>query len=232
MAGLPEKFDWDELLRAAAVLQGLLPDAVLVGGSAAALIADHRVSRDIDFTLDDLRSRFDALLEQLEARSDWVTARYRKPLLILRSLSGVETGLRQLRRIAPLETTTVATRWGPVRVPTPEELLRVKCWLALTRNQTRDYLDIVALAEILGDARSVAALSQFDDLYRDLYRVDAGRDVSPMLQLARQLADPSPEDHDWMDLGAYKGLRDPWRSWDCVRQACGRFSTGLIAARG
>jgi len=231
MAGLPEEFDWDELLRAAAVLQGLLPDAVLVGDSAAALIADHRVSRDIDFTLDDLRSRFDALLEQLEARDDWVTARYRKPLLIPGSLSGVETGLRQLRRTAPLETTTVATRWGAVRVPTPEELLRINCWLALTRNQTRDYLDIVALAQILGDTRSVAALTLFDELYRDLYRADTGRDVSPLLQLARQLADPNPEDRDWMDLGAYKNLRDPWRSWDCVRQACGRLSTDLIASR-
>ena len=144
---------------------------------------------------------------------------------------GVETGLRQLRRTAPLETTTVATRWGAVRVPTPEELLRINCWLALTRNQTRDYLDIVALAQILGDTRSVAALTLFDELYRDLYRADTGRDVSPLLQLARQLADPNPEDRDWMDLGAYKNLRDPWRSWDCVRQACGRLSTDLIASR-
>jgi len=31
---------------------------------------------------------------------------------------------------------------GPIRVPTLPEMLRVKAWLVLRRNATRDYLDV------------------------------------------------------------------------------------------
>lgn len=34
--------DWEEVLSAAARLQRILPDAVLVGGTAAAIHAEHR----------------------------------------------------------------------------------------------------------------------------------------------------------------------------------------------
>ncbi len=49
--GLP---DWEQLLAAERHLQTLLPDAVLVGGTAAALHAGHRVSLDGDHVLADL----------------------------------------------------------------------------------------------------------------------------------------------------------------------------------
>ena len=42
---LPE---WEEVLSAAAHLQRILPDAVLVGGTAAAIYAGHRLSTDAD----------------------------------------------------------------------------------------------------------------------------------------------------------------------------------------
>ena len=54
---LPE---WDLVLSAAAHLQRILPDAVLVGGTASAIHARHRFSRDADHVLTDLRVRFDA----------------------------------------------------------------------------------------------------------------------------------------------------------------------------
>ena len=60
---LPE---WDALLSSAAHLQRILPEAVLVGGTAAASFAHHRVSMDHDHTLGDLRSRFDDVLAALE----------------------------------------------------------------------------------------------------------------------------------------------------------------------
>ena len=59
--------DWEQVLSAAARLQQLLPEAVLVGGTAAGLHASHRVSRDADHVLIDLRSRFDEVLGQLES---------------------------------------------------------------------------------------------------------------------------------------------------------------------
>ena len=61
---LPE---WDALLSSVAHLREVLPEAVLVGGTAAAIYAHHRVSVDHDHTLGDLRSRFDEVLAQLES---------------------------------------------------------------------------------------------------------------------------------------------------------------------
>jgi hypothetical protein len=61
---LPE---WEQVLSAAAHLQRIFPDAVLVGGTAAALYAGHRVSTDADHVLTDLRVRFDKVLAELES---------------------------------------------------------------------------------------------------------------------------------------------------------------------
>lgn len=51
--------DWELVLSSAARLQRILPDAVLVGGTAAAIHVGHRFSRDADHILTDLRDRFD-----------------------------------------------------------------------------------------------------------------------------------------------------------------------------
>ena len=62
------------VLESAARLQELVPDAVLVGGSAAALYAGHRDSFDHDHVLIDLRDRFDVVLEALESEGDWAVS--------------------------------------------------------------------------------------------------------------------------------------------------------------
>ena len=93
MQPLPE---WDLVLSAAARLQRILPDAVLVGSTASAIHAHHRFSRDADHVLTDLRVRFDAVLDQLESVAGWKTARVQRPVQILGSLDGIETGVRQL----------------------------------------------------------------------------------------------------------------------------------------
>jgi len=49
---------WERLLSSAARLQKILPSAVLVGGSAAALHVRHRFSRDAGHVLTDLNRRF------------------------------------------------------------------------------------------------------------------------------------------------------------------------------
>jgi hypothetical protein len=49
--------DWDRVLGAAAHLQRILPDAVLVDDSAKAIYAQHRMSVDADHVLTDLRER-------------------------------------------------------------------------------------------------------------------------------------------------------------------------------
>ncbi|MGQ0679807.1 MAG: hypothetical protein ACT4OM_09170 [Actinomycetota bacterium] len=220
-----EQKGWEQVLDAAARLQALVPDAVLVGGTAASGHAGHRVSSDDDHVLTDLTSRFDTVLADLEATRGWVTARARRPVLILGSLDGVETGIRQLIRRRPLEVETISAPSGdPIRVPTIEEMLRIKAWLVLKRNATRDYLDVVALAaQLAGRAAEVAA--GIDTYYADQIGPD-GRRVST--QLARQLAEPAPYDLAEVELGSYRKLDHRWQSWEEVAKACRSLAVGML----
>lgn len=223
--------DWESVLRAAAELQEIVPGAVLVGGTAAAIHARHRISLDADHVVADLVQRFESLVEFLEGKAEWKTSRLQPPVMVLGRFHGVETGIRQLRRSLPLETTKVQIEDKTVVVPTPEEMLRVKGWLALTRNALRDYIDMVALAHFLGRERSTEALAMFDHCYRDNYR---GREVSPLLQLARQLADPMPYDRQDIDLKHYKGIVAPWDDWGNIKTHCQELSYWMatIIAQG
>lgn len=81
--------DWELVLSSAARLQRILPDAVLVGGTASAIHAEHRFSRDADPVLTDLRGRFDEILAQPESVAGWKTARVQRPVQILGSLDGI-----------------------------------------------------------------------------------------------------------------------------------------------
>ena len=59
--------DWELVLSSAARLQRILPDVVLVGGTASAVHAQHRFSQDADPILSDLRPRFDEVLALVES---------------------------------------------------------------------------------------------------------------------------------------------------------------------
>jgi hypothetical protein len=225
-----EVFDWESVLKAAAEFQQIAPGGVLVGGSAAAIYATHRFSRDADHVYQDLEVRFDRLLEFLEQRGDWETARVNPPKLILGNFRGVETGLRQLRRTLPLEVASVRVGDASLLLPTPAEILRIKGWLIIDRNAVRDYVDFAALAHWLGSERTATALVEFDRYYEDIYRPKGDRDVSPGLQLARQLADPKPKDLGDVDLKRYKGLKPPWDDWESVRFQCQGASILLLDA--
>ena len=218
---------WEQVLAAAARLQRLLPDATLVGGTAAAAHAAHRISFDDDHVLTDLRERFDEILDHLERSDGWLTARVNRPVLILGSLDGVETGIRQLIRIRPLEVEEISTPAGRLRVPTLEEMVRVKAWLVLRRNATRDYLDTVALADRLGvDAAARVALG-LDAFYED--QVGAGgRRIAT--QLAKQLAGPAPYDLSDVDLPTYRSLAPRWQAWANVEAACAEIAHRMLDA--
>lgn len=198
--------DWERLLAAERHLQHLVPDAVLVGGTAAALHAGHRVSMDGDHVLEDLRGRFDEVLAALEAAAGWQTERVQRPLLILGQLDGILTGIRQLRRTRPLETEEIAG----LRVPTLAEMARVKAWLLVTRHTVRDYLDTMVLLERLGGDGAARALGPFDEIYRQ----ESG--ASPLAELAERLAAAAPRDLGDIDLATYRGLGPPWNDWQHV----------------
>lgn len=224
MADRPGAFG--DVLAAAERLQQLVPDAVLVGGTAASLYAEHRVSFDDDHVVRDLRSRFTEVLDCLEASEGWVTARVRPGRVILGSFDGIETGVLQLRRTRPLEVTELQVKGHRLRVPTADEMLRVKSWMIVYRNATRDFVDVAALADRCGVASSGRVLSAMDAYYADQH--EAGRGVTS--QLARMLAEPRPYDLDRIDLESYRELEPRWREWGQVERTCGELAVQVLAA--
>jgi len=217
---------FDEVLRSAARLQALVPDAVLVGGSAAVFYAGHRDSYDHDHVVADLGKRFDIVLEALESDPDWVLNRATPGKIILGSLGDIEAGVRQLMRRRPLEVQTVpAPGGGSIRVPTAEETLRIKAYLIVKRNQARDYIDVAALSEHFGVDRSASVLNRLDDYYD----ADAGDQTAVASQLLRQLGDPRPKDSQTTrQLGSYKNLAPRWASWEAVAQQCMAIADAML----
>lgn len=206
-------------------LQELVPGAVLVRGSAAAVHAAHRVSLDYEHVIADLAERFDLILERLEALGDWSMARAQPGKIILGELGGIETGIRQLIRGRPLEVTGVEIEGKTVVAPTIEEALRIKAWLALSRNQTRDYQDIAALADRMGPEEAAATLRGIDDYYGEINR----RPEAVASQLVRQLADPRPRDADvTTQLASYKALQPRWHDWSAVRSVLGELARRMV----
>ncbi|MDO8461720.1 MAG: hypothetical protein Q7S98_02550, partial [Deltaproteobacteria bacterium] len=53
---------WERLLSSQVLFQSHFPESILVGGTAAALHAGHRVSIDADHILPDLKKRFAEIL--------------------------------------------------------------------------------------------------------------------------------------------------------------------------
>jgi hypothetical protein len=215
------------VLESAARLQEVVPDAVLVGGSAAALWANHRSSADHDHVLEDLSTRFDAVLEAIEATDGWVTNRVTPGKIILGELGDIESGVRQLIRNRPLEVTEVTLPSGQVlRVPTPDETLRIKGYLIVRRNQVRDYLDVAALADRYGITHAADVLQHIDAYYSE----QRGRESAGVAtQLARQLADPRPADaRTIQQLARYKGLDARWTDWRNVTDVCRSLAVEMV----
>lgn len=221
-----------QVLASAARLQEVVPDAVLVGGSAAALHAGHRDSFDHDHVLADLIDRYQEVLEAVEATEGWATSvrASKPPFTIMGSLGGVEAGLRQMRRQRPLETCEIELGGGAVVVaPTAAEALRVKAYLVVQRNVVRDYLDVVALVDHLGEDAAVEVLSNIDAYYVDR----SGEAGSVLTSLVAALADPQPRDTDvTRELPRYKGLDARWHEWEDVVAACRGLALRLAGATG
>jgi hypothetical protein len=106
----------------AAPLQTKIPAAILVGGTAAALHAGHRISFDHDHVIKDMAKNCDAAILVLESIAGWRTHRRLKGKMVLGTVNKIGAGLRNQRRSAPLETTEVSLPDGHrLRLPTIED---------------------------------------------------------------------------------------------------------------
>ena len=217
---------WEKLLAHASLLQTKIPSAVLVGGTAAALHAGHRFSFDHDHVIRNLERDYDAACAALETIAGWRTNRKVRGKLVLGAIDGVEAGLRNLRRSAPLETAVVEAAGGRhLRLPTVEEMLRIKTFLVVERSATRDYLDVAALSHHLGLVKSAAALERMNELYADF----AGEGGDMLMTAITKLAEPTPYDLTDVDLREYKGIVPPWNDWTAVQQQCRALAAALLS---
>lgn len=96
-------------------------------------------------------------------------------------------------------------------MPTYDELLRIKAFLVLDRNYTRDHVDFLALAAHLEPERIEAALAPLDNLYGQLAVAwSAGKelyDLGTALGKAEPRAAPKRE---WNYFEAMGPDRQPW----------------------
>jgi hypothetical protein len=218
-------YDWEKLLAHAAILQAKVPSAVLVGGTAAALHAGHRVSFDHYHVLKDLATHYDKANAALESIAGWRTKRRIRGKLVLGEIDGIDAGLRNQRRSAPLETTSIKAPGGrALKIPTIEEMLRIKTFLVVERNATRDYLDVAALSHHLGADNSVRAVERMSRLYAEF----AGEAGDIMVSIVVKLGAPDPYDLTEVDLTEYKGIIPPWNDWGAVEEQCRQLAVAIL----
>ncbi|MEX2168839.1 MAG: hypothetical protein WD851_05990 [Pirellulales bacterium] len=213
---------WEEVLRAGVEAQRLVGGSIAVGGTAAALYAHHRLSIDTDHLLPDLTERFEEVREILEHTPSWKTARVVAPKLILGSLGSIQVGFRQMIRTLPVETNVLSTATGPLVVPTLEEMIGMKAYLAYSRHATRDFLDFAALSKCADEKTVIGSLLRSDERYGEL------QTDSVALEIAKTLAEPMPFDLDSVDLVVYKGVRPPWNDWSHIESICECFGIRMI----
>lgn len=113
---------------------------------------------------------------------------------------------------------------GSVKVPTVAEMLRIKAFLVVQRNATRDYLDVAALSDHLGPRKSASALERMGELYAEF----AGEGGDMLTTVVVQLSNPVPYDLTEVDLTEYKGIIPPWNDWRAVENQCRRLAAELL----
>jgi len=113
-----------------------------------------------------------------------------------------------------------------LRVPTPDEILRIKGYLIVRRNQVRDYLDVAALSDRYGIPHAADVLRHIDDYYGDQRGAEA---EGVATQLARRLAAPKPADvRTIAQLDRYKGLDARWAGWKSVTDVCRSVAVEMV----
>ncbi len=200
-----------------------VPGSIALGGTVCSLFVHHRISTDIDFVLSDLSKRFNEIREHLFQLPEWKEARVNVPVLILGSLDGFEIGYRQLRRSAPIETQTVETSDGPLIVPTPQELLRIKAFLTYNRNYTRDFFDFAEMSCLFEIPEIVDILTSLDEKHA------WDKQPSIIVEVVKKLLSPNP--HDLYDakhgFDQLRFLEPKFKTWDEVAGRCQEIGQAL-----
>lgn len=132
-----------------------------------------------------------------------------------------ETETAPVERRSPVETTNVQLPTGDrLQIPTGAETLRLKSYLIMCRNSSRDYAEFADLVESMETHTAAIVLSGMDRYY-------CGQQPKKQwvaTQLVRRLADPQPSDeHD-------AAISDPdaESDWAVVRQRCLSVAVAML----
>jgi RND superfamily putative drug exporter len=132
-----------------------------------------------------------------------------------------ETERAPVERRSPVETTNVQLPTGDrLQIPTGAETLRLKSYLIMCRNSSRDYAEFADLVESMETQTAAIVLSGMDRYYCG----EQPRKQWVATQLVRRLADPQPSDeHD----GAISDP-DSESDWALVRQRCLSVAVAML----
>ncbi|MDD2765606.1 MAG: nucleotidyl transferase AbiEii/AbiGii toxin family protein [Opitutaceae bacterium] len=214
--------DFAHVVGAGVALQQQLPwmELVAVGGTAAALHAHHRVSYDVDFVSRGLKENFEKVLNAVNEWTEWQTNRAQYPVLILGEAHAIEIGIRQAYREKPIQT---ISKQGLV-IPTIEECFRIKSFLLLKRRATRDFIDVCALLDKIGDKRAAELLASLDTDFPSLDKLSNTHHFAAAIREA-------PVDRNKIQLAKYKGLQAPYTDWGYIDRRLQQASLEWVARR-
>ena len=132
-----------------------------------------------------------------------------------------ETDHPSFERRSPVETTHVQLPTGDrLQIPTGAETLRLKGYLIMSRNSSRDYAEFAELVDTM-EAETAALVLAGMDRY---YCCNSPRRQWIATQLVRRLADPHPmdlDDESWPHP-------DAKADWEEVRQRCLSVAVAML----
>ncbi|MBV8863333.1 MAG: MMPL family transporter [Mycobacterium sp.] len=126
-----------------------------------------------------------------------------------------------VERRSPVETTHVQLPTGDrLQIPTGAETLRLKGYLIMCRNSTRDYAEFAELVDTMEAATAAVVLAGMDRYYC----CQSPRRQWIATQLVRRLADPHPSDLDDEHWPAAHTKAD----WEEIRQRCLSVAVAML----
>jgi RND superfamily putative drug exporter len=126
-----------------------------------------------------------------------------------------------VERRSPVETTNVQLPTGDrLQVPTGAETLRLKSYLVMCRNTTKDFAEFAELVASMETHTAAVVLASMDRYYCG----DRSRKQWVATQLVRRLADPQPSDeHDARMSGP-----EAEAEWAKVRERCLSVAVAML----
>jgi RND superfamily putative drug exporter len=126
-----------------------------------------------------------------------------------------------MERRSPVETTNVQLPTGDrLQIPTGAETLRLKSYLIMCRNATRDYAEFAELVDSI-DTRTAAMVLAGMDRY---YCGQLSRKQWVATQLVRRLADPQPSDEHETRMAGPEAEAE----WAKVRERCLSVAVAML----